>query len=113
MLAGPSAVGVAVSERLAELTMRPDIPFIAPTTEAGPRSAELLAAYHSWLFFEFRYLHAELYPENTGVFVRPNNPGGMYHWVAYGDPAKPGPSSRAAIVLATVGCDWQKLEDGR
>ncbi len=40
-------------------------------------------------------------------FFNPNTPGGMYHWRSFGEPPGPQPSSRAAVVLAAVGCDWR------
>lgn len=79
-----------------------------PSNETPPAEPkELLEAYHSWLFFEYRYLTQELY-RSSATFVRPNNPGGNYHWVSFGDPAKPSPSTRAAAVLNAVGCNWRK-----
>lgn len=93
-----------------------------PTAAAEPVSARLLESYDAWLFFERRYLRQELarvggeaimpldrkdvlldfYPHHVWA----DNPGGNYHMSA--DPSVwPQPSSRAAIVLSAVGCDWR------
>jgi len=74
-----------------------------PVRAAEPATPEMLASYQVWLVMEERYLAAE-----TGRRgFNPNTPGGMYHWRSHGEPPGPHPSSRAAVVLAAVGCDWR------
>lgn len=99
-----------------------------PTAAAEPVSMKLLETYGAWLFFERRYLCAEMVgyrywegrePEEVEDrqrwhrdsaieqdHVRVDNPGGAFHFSA--DPARfPQPSTRAAAVLSAVGCDWR------
>jgi hypothetical protein len=98
-----------------------------PTAAAEPITKELIDAYDAWLHFERRYLIAErkrdywhrLAPEHRVVtqnwfreqaagfdHVPMDNAGGHFHFSI--DPLQaPQPSSRAAIVLSAVGCDWR------
>ena len=80
-----------------------------PQAVAEPVTRELLDAYRSWLLLEYAYLSAELYPErrHCDFGFNPNNAGGFYHWRPYGQPSAPAPSTRAAVVLSSVGCDWK------
>jgi hypothetical protein len=92
-----------------------------PTAAAVPVTERLLDSYDAWLFYERRYLHFERYGRagmadlgkdewmltnrRTGEafdWVSVDNAGGRYHH-------KPdnGPSTRAPVVLSTVGCDWR------
>jgi hypothetical protein len=70
--------------------------------------SERLESYHTWLYYEYRQLSDELAPGAKGDFLRVNNAGDRFHWVSYGEKPKPRPSTRAAAVLAAVGCDWHK-----
>ena len=85
----------------------------APTAAAEPLTSELLTAYSTWLAFERHYLHAE-YGQNAcrrmDRFINMQTPASMYHWVDYGefDRSRERPSTRAAAVLAAVGCPWKE-----
>jgi hypothetical protein len=86
----------------------------APSGTAEPVTRELLESYLSWLAVEYRYLWEELHPGWPCHFgFRPNNAGGMYHWRAFGRPPAPLPSTRAAVVLSAVDCDWKDLKGVR
>jgi hypothetical protein len=80
-----------------------------PQAVAEPVTPGLLEAYRSWLVMEFSYLRAEMNLDGVrlGGFD-PNNAGGMYHWRSFGSPPAPAPSTRAAVVLSAVGCDWKE-----
>lgn len=75
-----------------------------PVRAAEPFTQGLLDNYNAWLLMERRYLLAEM---RQGDFFSPNTAGGIFHWRSYGEPPGPQPSSRAAIVLSSVGCDWR------
>ena len=102
----------------------------APTAVAEPVSQALLDSYDAWLDAERRFLKWERhrkpmadqhtprpqcvwYDPATGQmfdYVPAANAGHAWHYS--GDPRlQPQPSTRAALVLATVGCDWR--EGGR
>jgi hypothetical protein len=86
-----------------------------PTAAAVPVSRVLLHAYGQWLHMERRILLHEMYPDpeqrrwaNMLSPVGCNRGVDLYHlpsspmdWRTI-----PQPSSRAAAVLATVGCEW-------
>lgn len=79
-----------------------------PEAVAEPVTPALLDAYKSWLLNEYMHVCQELDPGRPIDFgFAPNNAGGMYHWRAFGQPPAPAPSTRAAIVLSAVGCDWK------
>lgn len=104
-----------------------------PTAVAAPVTAALLDGYDAWLFYERRYLRFERYgPASQSTahdlgcdgryvvtdtvtgqpfdYVMTDNPGGRFHGSP--DPRHaPQPSTRAALVLSAVGCDWR--EGGR
>ena len=90
-----------------------------PTAVAEPVTLDLLHTYKTWLLFEHRYLAGELAarPDIAAIM------GGTEDQRAYafertarlidvGDAARfhchaaAQPSSRAALVLSTVGCGW-------
>lgn len=73
----------------------------APIAEAVPVTRELLENYDAWLVYEHERLNDEL--GNKGS-IRVNIPGADYHMPRLGQPASPSPSTRAARVLAAVGC---------
>ena len=79
-----------------------------PTASAEPVTEALLDSYNAWLLMERAYLMKERHGRPADYF-HPNTPGGMYHWRAFGEPTGPAPSSRAAVVLSAVGCDWREL----
>lgn len=75
-----------------------------------PLTEELLWSYMEWLQMEARFLCWEQGPRTQEHFdvnvghalrFRSDNPSGRYH--ANGAPL---PSTRAAVVLSAVGCDW-------
>ena len=94
-----------------------------PTKAAEPVTADLIEAYDTWLFYERRGLRFERYgaldPDHSWdrrvALVEPEtglmwnqvsvlNAGGRYHRYT---PDEPTASSRAAVVLSAVGCDWR------
>lgn len=110
-----SIIPIAEMPRRAFLSQLARLPLIGgglsllgqPLAVAEPVTPDLLDAYRSWLAVEYTSLHRELYPGREFYFsFNPNNAGGMYHW-PYGAPGAPKASSRAALVLSTVGCDWK------
>lgn len=61
----------------------------------------LMLNYHTWLVMEAEHLEAELGIRDV-VFM--DNPASVFHWVSYGDPPKPAPSTRAIQILKAAGC---------
>jgi hypothetical protein len=81
-----------------------------------------LDSYDAWLFYERRFLRFERYGSANGAdlggddrfaimdkatgkafdFVHVANAGGRFH-----GPGDRQPSTRAAVVLSAVGCDWR------
>lgn len=79
----------------------------APTAVAEPVTRDLLRTYGSWLHGERCRVLAELYPGQQGHFgLDVSNPG---HWFHHPVPdyRNPPASTRAALVLSAVGCDWK------
>jgi len=99
-----------------------------PTRAAEPVTPGLLEAYDSWLFYERRFLRFERFGPiasradkddchdprfafvdlSTGKafdYVTLANAGGRYHGIGRGQPQ---PSTRAAVVLSAVGCNWRE-----
>ena len=94
-----------------------------PTAAAEPVTADLLDSYDAWLFYERRFLRFERYGSGDGAdlgydgrfvimdtetgkkfdYLSVANAGGRYH-----GPGEPMPSSRAAVVLSSVGCNWRE-----
>lgn len=85
-----------------------------PTAAAEPITKDLLIGYSDWLLLERRILNMELFPNAedqaaarhvflsnrvTEAFHLP--PGGGWQDL-------PKPSTRAALVLSAVGCDWRR-----
>jgi hypothetical protein len=110
-----NVIPVAEMPRRAFLSQLAKLPLIgcslsligAPPAVAEPVTRELLDAYRSWLAVEYTSLHHELFPGRKFWFsFNPNNAGGFYHW-PYDNSGKPTASTRAALVLSTVGCDWK------
>lgn len=82
-----------------------------PTAAATPITEALLDSYSEWLFYERRLLCEERYPGRKDWEFVPCNTGARdYHFPVY--PQRwsdlPQPSTRAAVVLAAVGCNWQE-----
>ncbi|GJD36775.1 hypothetical protein [Methylobacterium aerolatum] len=83
----------------------------APSAVAQPVTTGLLMAYDEWLFMERRMLCLEQCPgDDTRENFRPTNTGAhTYHFDGPGhwrDPHRL-PSTRAALVLSAVGCEWE------
>ena len=84
-----------------------------PTATAVPMSDALLANYKGWLAWERFRLHRELYEDpivaerNVG-FLACAVPAEHWHNRWQDEPACPEPSTRAALVLAAVGCPLTK-----
>jgi hypothetical protein len=106
-MASISGADLVVSKRLASLyadnwppvESKPDLP------------RELLENYHTWLFFEYQAMCDELSPygrSRQGDFVYLANPAAKYHDAFSGDRSATPAPTRAATVLAAVGCDWQE-----
>lgn len=94
-----------------------------PTAAAEPVTEQLLHSYSAFLFYERRMLRAELGHKPSGAelkpmgwdggwtvmipsdadYVRVDNAGGAFHWAD-----RSAASTRAAIVLSAVGCDWRR-----
>ena len=79
-----------------------------PSAAAEPVTGELLESYNAWLIQERRHLLFEMHGSPVRDYFNPNTGGGMYHWQSHGDPAPPAPSTRAAVVLSAVGCEWRE-----
>ncbi|MEH3117080.1 MAG: hypothetical protein PGN25_05580 [Methylorubrum populi] len=97
----------------------------APSAVAAPVTPDLLAAYDTWLFYERRFLRYERFNTSTGADLGCDDrflltdrltgqrcdqvsllgPAGSFHDI------HTNPSTRAALVLSAVGCDWR--EGGR
>ena len=92
-----------------------------PTKAAEPVTRHLLDCYDTWLFYERRFLRWERHGPGGDLggwdkcvghwdgerfrpfdIVRVDNAGGCFHGLD-----GPQPSSRAAVVLSAVGCDWR------
>lgn len=83
----------------------------APTAVAAPITTEVLDAYSEWLFMERRLLCHERWPgiKDMEWFVPCNTGVGPFHFPLDSDwELAPKPSSRAALVLSAVGCDWSE-----
>lgn len=82
----------------------------APSAVAQPVTDRLLMAYNEWLFMERRILCEELSPGDPLCerFIPTNTGAHDYHFDGPGDWRAPHrqPSTRAALVLSAVGCDW-------
>lgn len=91
----------------------------APTAVAEPTTLELPRAYDAWLHFERCSLKNEyeggcraqdveawtLRPDGSAYHYLPlDTAGSRFHYLE----ERRGAAARAALVLATVGCDWRK-----
>ena len=79
-----------------------------PTRAAEPVTLDLLDNYNTWLTCEQRRLVEEIAGVGRSGYFAINNPAWFYHWEQFGKPPLPAPSTRAAIVLSAVGCDWRE-----
>lgn len=97
-----------------------------PTAAAEPVTRELLDSYDAWLDLERSWLKFERFgpggmhmADKVGMEVvfRSRLTGECWDGVPYNNGGaryrhnKPSPSTRAAVVLSAVGCDWR--EEGR
>ena len=80
----------------------------SPSAVAEPASLHLLSEYESWLGIEHSRVARELRPGTDHAGWRLYGPAHDWHLRACRDVP---PSTRAALVLAAVGCDWR--EGGR
>jgi hypothetical protein len=91
----------------------------SPTAAAVPITADLLDSYDAWLDSERRWLQWERFHnldhyDATAIhpFIDRLN-GGHYDYVPMANggarfhPNAVPPSTRAAVVLSAVGCDWR------
>lgn len=83
----------------------------APTKAAVPVTPQLMKTYQDWLLGEwYRTCNEQRQAESNEQTFYPKDyagPGGRFHLTAEGgwnDATLP--SSRAAVVLSTVGCGW-------
>lgn len=100
-----------------------------PTAVAAPVTEDLLDSYDAWLEYERRFLqwernrHAEMVYRLHRPFVmqmydaehRPKGPPGECDYIPaanggarYHGMGEPPASTRAALVLSAVGCDWRE-----
>ncbi len=81
----------------------------SPTAAAVPTTTGLLQNYEAWLAWERYQLQTELWGRDAAdrctTFLAMNLPGEQWHnpWRDEAPPCPPA-STRAALVLATVGC---------
>lgn len=92
----------------------------APSAVAEPVTPRLLREYHDWLMFERSCLIREMEAGNPTRFGPDCARGSALRWHqargelrldSEGQPMGDGvsfPSTRAALVLSTVGCDWRE-----
>ena len=84
----------------------------APEAVAEPITRDLLVTYADWLLMERRRLLKTLYPDPAErVFARRSVIGSeaadAFHIPFDGRGGSPDPTTRAALVLSAVGCDWR------
>ena len=83
----------------------------SPTAAAEPVTDELIDAYNQWLFYERRLLCIEAYGSADAERMVPQSTGANhFHFPAFPTSWRelPQPSTRAAVVLSAVGCDWRR-----
>ncbi|MBA9071737.1 hypothetical protein FHR71_005523 [Methylobacterium sp. RAS18] len=88
----------------------------SPSAVAEPITRDLLLAYSEWLRVERNRVHVELWPDEDPSLVAMSalpvalDRGKLFYVPqlpadAYGERAA---STRAALVLSAVGCDWRR-----
>lgn len=93
----------------------------APSAVAEPVTKRLLGEYHDWLMYERFMVAREIEDDEPSRFGPQALFGNAWRWHrARGEVREAGdsreilgdgvsfPSTRAALVLSTVGCDWQE-----
>ncbi len=80
----------------------------SPTQAAVPTTTELLQNYEAWLAWERHQLQTEIWGRDVAdrctTFLAMNHPGERWHNPWRDEETCPAASTRAALVLATVGC---------
>jgi hypothetical protein len=85
----------------------------SPTAVAEPVTPRLLQEYAQWLWLEQRRCVDEMLGQGTqdGLWGACTSPGPAWHWHRHSHGLEGGlpvpPSTRAAIVLSAVGCNWR------
>jgi hypothetical protein len=91
-----------------------------PSAVAEPVTHLLHREYHDWLMFERSCLIREMEGENRTQFGPGSAMGSAYRWHRSHGERRPDsegimlgdgisfPSTRAALVLSAVGCDWRE-----
>ena len=91
-----------------------------PSAVAEPITPRLLREYHDWLMFEWSSVTREIEGGVRSQFGVSACSGAAYRWHrAHGELRRDSegglmgdgmsfPSTRAALVLSTVGCDWRE-----
>lgn len=77
----------------------------SPSAVAEPISARLLTDYETWLACELHQLSREVHPESPVHYMSLYTPAWDWHDERV-DLVRP--STRAALVLSAVGCDWRE-----
>ena len=84
----------------------------SPSAVAVPTHTGLLENYEAWLAWERYRLQREMWGEDAArkstTFLRMNTASERWHNPWRAEDACPEPSTRAALVLATVGCPLDK-----
>lgn len=80
-----------------------------PSGVAAAPSMQMLAAYNEWLFYERRLLCIEAFGGSSAeAFVPAGSCAHDFHFpLGSSWREAPQPSTRAALVLSAVGCDWR------
>ena len=80
-----------------------------PSAVAEPVTTRLLHEYETWLGYEHIRVSRELRPGTNATGVALYGPAHDWHYDRAGREYRHGePSTRAALVLAAVGCDWRE-----
>jgi len=84
----------------------------SPSAVAEPVSPVLMHEYVNWLAYEWSRASIEAHGSDRGMWFPLHGPAHQWH-AERGNRVRTlvPPSTRAALVLATVGCDWR--EGGR
>ena len=96
----------------------------APSAVAEPVTYDLMEAYKTWLHYEQRFLCWEMAADPVCIeryrpfdgrddrIGRSRAMESQYSYIgksgSYHGPRAPEPSTRAALVLSAVGCDWRE-----